>query len=216
MYEFVSGPLVWIAFIVFIGGMIVKTVSLLSLSRKKDKVVYNHLSLEWSIRSIFRWLIPFGSRGMRENPVLTIAGFVFHICLLAVPLFLLSHNILWDESWGISLWNIPDKVADWMTLLLIAAAIVLIIRRITLPEVKIVTTSADYIFLAIATAPFITGYMAYHQWMDPKTITIIHILCGELMLVTIPFTKLSHMFLFFLSRAHIGSEFGERRGTVTW
>jgi len=216
MYEFVSGPLVWVAFIVFIGGMIIKTVGYINLSKKKDKVVYNHLNLDWSMRSIFRWLIPFGSRGMRENPVLTIAGFVFHICLLAAPLFLLGHNILWDEAWGISLWSMPDGVADWMTLFLIAAAIVLIIRRVVLPEVKIVTTSTDYILLAIACAPFITGYMAYHQWMDARTITIIHILCGELMLIAIPFTKLSHMILFFLSRAHIGSEFGERRGTVTW
>lgn len=216
MYEFVSGPLVWVAFIVFIGGMIIKTVGYINLSKKKDKVVYNHLNLDWSMRSIFRWLIPFGSRGMRENPVLTIAGFVFHVCLLAAPLFLLGHNILWDEAWGISLWSMPDKVADWMTLFLIAAAIVLIIRRVVLPEVKIVTTSTDYILLAIACAPFITGYMAYHQWMDARTITIIHILCGELMLIAIPFTKLSHMILFFLSRAHIGSEFGERRGTVTW
>jgi hypothetical protein len=45
---------------------------------------------------------------------------------------------------------------------------------------------------------------------------ILHMLSGELMLILIPFTKLSHMVFFFLSRAHIGSEFGERRGTVTW
>ncbi len=216
IYEFVSGPLVWVAFIVFIGGMVVKTVSLLSLTSKKDKVVFNHLHLGWSIRSILHWLIPFGSDGMRKNPVFTIAGFTFHICLIATPIFLVAHNVLLDESWGVSLWTIPDKIADWMTLLLIAAAIILILRRLILPEVKIVTTALDYLLLAAATAPFITGYMAYNQWLDSEVITIIHILCGELMLIIIPFTKLSHILLFFLSRAHIGSEFGERRGSPTW
>ena len=70
MYEFVSGPLAWIAFGIFIIGMIVKIISLLSLTGKKDKVVYYHFSWGWSLRSIYRWLIPFGSRSMREKPFL--------------------------------------------------------------------------------------------------------------------------------------------------
>jgi nitrate reductase gamma subunit len=89
-------------------------------------------------------------------------------------------------------------------------------RRIVAPEVKIVTTAYDYVLLAIALAPFITGYLAYHQWFHYKTMLILHVLSGEVMLVAIPFTKLSHMFLFFFTRAHIGSEFGQRRGAVTW
>ena len=216
MYEFVTGPLAWIAFGIFIIGMIVRVVSLLSLTSKKDKVVFNHFSWGWSIRSIYRWLIPFGTRSMREKPGLTIAFFVFHICLLAIPIFLLGHNILWDESWGITWWTLSETTTDYMTLLLIAAALFLLIRRIVLPEVKIVTTAYDYLLIAIAAAPFITGYIAYHQWFDYKTMLIIHILCGEIMLIAIPFTKLSHMILFFLTRAHIGSEFGQRRGAVTW
>jgi nitrate reductase gamma subunit len=196
--------------------MIVKVVSILSLTSKKDRVVFNHFSLGWSLRSIFHWLIPFGSRSMKEKPITTIAGFAFHICLLATPIFLLGHNILWDERWNISWWSMPDQVADYLTLVLIAAAIVLWVRRIVLPEVKIVTTIYDYVLLAIATAPFITGYVVYHQWLDYKTMLIIHILCGETMLIAIPFTKLSHMVLFFLTRAHIGSEFGQRRGAASW
>jgi hypothetical protein len=70
--------------------------------------------------------------------------------------------------------------------------------------------------MLIAAAPFITGFLAYHQWGPYKAILIIHILCGEIMLIAIPFTKLSHMILFFLTRAHIGSEMGQRREAKTW
>jgi nitrate reductase gamma subunit len=216
MYEFVTGPLAWIAFGIFIIGMTVKVISVIRLASKKDKVVFNHWSWGWSFRSVYRWLIPFGSRSMREKPVLTIVFFVFHVCLLAVPIFLLGHNILWDERWGITWWSFSETSADYLTLLLMAAAIVLILRRIVLPEVRIVTTAYDYLLLAIAVAPFVTGYFAYHQWFDYKTVLIIHILCGEIMLIAIPFTKLSHMILFFFTRAHIGSEMGERRGAKTW
>ena len=216
LYEFVTGPLAWISFGIFIIGMIVKVVRLINLTSKKDKVVFNHLDLGWSLRSIFRWLVPFGSRSMREKPVFTIATFAFHICLLATPIFLLSHNIIWDEKWSITWWTLSEKTADYMTLVLVAAAIFLVVRRIVSSEVRIVTTAYDYLLLAIVAAPFVTGYFAYHQWFDYKTMVIIHILCGEAMLIAIPFTKLSHMILFFLTRAHIGSEMGQRRGAVTW
>lgn len=216
MYEFVTGPLAWVAFGVFIVGMIAKIIYLLGLAGKKDKVVYNHLSLGWSLRSIFHWIIPFGSRSMRQKPISTVASFVFHICLLATPLFLLAHNIMWEQSWNVSLWSLSEQIADYMTLALIGAAVILLVRRFVSPEVKIVTSAYDYVLLGIVVAPFITGYLAYHQWFDYKTILIIHILCGEAMLIAIPFTKLSHVLLFFLTRAHIGSEFGQRRGATTW
>lgn len=216
MYEFVTGPLAWISFGIFIIGMIVKIISIIRLASEKDKVVFNHLDAGWSLRSIIFWLIPFGSRSMREKPVFTIMAFTFHICLLVIPIFLLSHNILWDEKWGLSWWSLSESVADNMTLLFLIAALGMVCRRIILPEVRIVTSAYDYLLLLIATAPFITGYLAYHQWGPYKTMLIIHILCGEIMLIAIPFTKLSHMLLFFLTRAHIGSEMGQRRGASTW
>ena len=58
MYEFVRGPLLWVSFIVFIVGMIYKVATLISLSKKKDKVVYDHFNTGWALRSIFHWLLP--------------------------------------------------------------------------------------------------------------------------------------------------------------
>jgi len=216
MYEFVTGPLVWISFGIFIVGMIYKIISLIRLTYKKDKVVFNHFSVGWSINSIIHWLIPFGSRGMRERPAFTILTFVFHICLLATPIFLLAHNMLWESKWNISWWSMSEGVADYMTILFILAAIGMACRRIAYPDVRIVTTSYDFVMLAIVAAPFITGYFASHHWFHYKTMLIIHVLCGEIMLITIPFSKLSHMLLFLLTRAHIASEMGQRRGAVTW
>jgi nitrate reductase gamma subunit len=215
MYEFVRGPLVWIAFLVFLGGMIYRVSALISLSLKKDRVIYNHLSLAWALRSIFHWLLPL-NQTVKQYPVYSIVTYVFHICLLVTPIFLLAHNILWQESWDISWWSLPEDVADYLTLVMLFTILFLIVRRATLPYVRIVTTASDYLLLLLVLMPFLTGYIAYHQWIEYKTMLIIHILSGELMLMLIPFTKLAHMILFFFTRAHIGMEFGERRGTVTW
>jgi hypothetical protein len=44
----------------------------------------------------------------------------------------------------------------------------------------------------------------------------LHILSGEIMLITLPFTRLGHMIFFFLYRFMIGSEYSFARGTRTW
>ena len=216
MYQFVTGPLAWIAFGIFFIGMIIKVVSLFYLAREKDKVVFNHFSWKWSLKSIIRWLIPFGSRSMREKPVLTAISFTFHICLLISPVFLLAHNLVLEERWGISFWTLPETVTDVMAIVVIVTVVFLLLRRISLPDVRIVTTSYDYLLLAITVAPFITGFLAYHQFPNYKFWLIVHIISGEIMLISMPFTRLSHMFLFFMTRAHIASEMGQRRGALTW
>ncbi len=91
-----------------------------------------------------------------------------------------------------------------------------VLRRIALPDVRLITTAYDYLLLAIVAAPFITGFLAYHQFSGYQFWVIVHVLSGEIMLIAIPFTKLSHMLLFFLTRAHIGSEMGQRRGAASW
>jgi len=101
MYEFVSGPLVWISFIVFIGGSLYRLVSMHKLA-KKEKVIYPYMSLKYGLRSIIHWIIPFASTNMRRRPLMTIITFAFHICLVLTPIFLLSHNLLWRQSWKIS------------------------------------------------------------------------------------------------------------------
>ncbi len=216
MYQFVTGPLAWLAFGIFFGGMIYRVVSIVKLAQEKDKVVFNHLDLKWSLNSIFRWLVPFGSRSMREKPVISIVAFIFHICLLITPVFLVAHNIILKERWGVSLWTISESTADILTIILIACVVFYILRRIALPDVRLITTAYDYLLLAIVAAPFITGFLAYHQFSSYQFWIIVHVLSGEIMLIAIPFTKLSHMLLFFLTRAHIGSEMGQRRGAATW
>jgi len=215
MYEFVSGPLVWIAFIIFIGGSLYRIYYMLSIS-KKERVVFPHMSLEHSLASLVHWVIPFNNQYMRKRPIFTIASFAFHICLIFTPIFLLAHVILWDESWNISWWSLPEGVADWMTIIVIAGCIFFLYRRLTDPVVKNVTDGSDYLLLAITALPFITGFIAYHQLFAYKTILIVHILAGELMLIAIPFTRLSHMLFFVFTRSYFGSEQGHVKHSKDW
>ena len=216
IYNIVSGPLVWVAFIIFIGGSIYRLVSMALLAKKKDPMVYVYMHPKFALRSIFHWIIPFASVNSRKNPILTIVTFLFHIGLIFVPIFLFAHIILFKESWNISWWFLPDGAADFMTLIVIAGCIFFAVRRITQPEVKFLTSPSDFVILSIIAAPFVTGFWTYHQWAGHQLMAVLHILSGEIMLAVIPFTRLSHMLFFPFTRGYMGSEFGAVRNAKDW
>ncbi len=216
IYDFVTGPLAWVAFILFFGGCLYRLISLLLLVNKKEKFIFSYMSFKYSFRSIFHWITPFATENWKRHPWLTIVTFAFHICLVVTPIFLLAHIVLWDESWNISWWSLPDTLADAMTLVVFASCVFFLIRRLVSPEVQFVTDVSDYIILAIVAAPFLTGFLAYHQWFAYRFFLIVHIISGEIMLVAIPFTRLSHMLFSPLTRAYMGSEFGKVRHAKDW
>jgi len=216
LYNFVSGPLAWVAFIVFLGGSLYRLVSLLVLVHKKEKFIYTYMSWKYSLRSILHWILPFGTTNWRMHPALTIVTFAFHFCLILTPIFLLAHVILLDEAFGVSWWTLPNDLAILMTLIVIGGCVFFLIRRLVSPEVQYVTSVSDYVILAIAAAPFITGFMAYYQWFGYPIFTILHVVSGVVMLIAIPFTRLSHMLFAPLTRAYMGSEFGGVRRAKDW
>lgn len=216
MYEFLTGPALWATFIIFFGGLSVRVAFLIGLSRERDRVVYNHASFRWGLKSILYWLLPWGSVSMRRQPLFTLVFFVFHIGLIGVPLFLAAHNMLWDEAFGVSLWSMSHRSADVLTILFLLAALFLLLRRLLRPEVRILTEPKDYALLLLTALPFITGFLAYHQWGPYQTLLLLHVLFSEILLIVIPFSKLGHLILFFFTRAFIGFEMGGRRGARAW
>lgn len=216
MYDILTGPVAWLSFGIFFFGVIARAVMYVrGLDWQMDRVAYREypkVGLIWALKSIGYWLLPFGSRGWRFYPFFTVIVFVFHVGLLVTPVFLESHVILLREWFGVSYWTISQPVADVLTIGVMVAAFFIVIRRIALPQVRILTTWYDYTVLAIAVAPFLTGFLAAHHIGNYDFWLLAHILTGEIMLVAIPFTKLSHFVLFFMSRAQIGMDYGIKRG----
>ena len=216
LYSFVSGPLVWVAFIIFVGGCLYRLISMAILAKKKDSAVYEYFNLNFALRSIFRWLTPFATLNWQRHPWTTIVTFAFHICLMIGPLFLFAHIILIQESWDIGWWYLPDGVVDIMTLIVIGSCVFFAMKRKVVREVKFLTSTSDYVILAMVAAPFVTGFWTYHQWPASGFVGILHILSGEVMLAAIPFTRLSHMLFFPFTRGYMGSEFGGVRHANDW
>ncbi|MFP4041042.1 MAG: sulfate respiration complex protein HmcE [Desulfosudaceae bacterium] len=225
MYELLTGYLFWLSLAVFFIGCLVRLVLyFLGLDWQLDRVAYTahrFRGAKGAWRSIYKWLLPFGTRSWRQHPVMTFLFFGFHAGAILVPLFLLAHNTFLEHKIGISLFTLNTALADILTWMVIVTAFFLILRRLALPQVRILSTWSDYLILVVAVAPFITGLLARYEVSNYSFWLLTHILCGELLLVLTPFTRLSHMVLFFASRAQLGMDFGIKRGglrgtPITW
>ena len=216
LYDFITGPMAWLSFAVFFGGIIFKLVRMVLLAREKDIFIFSYMSFRYGLRSILHWLTPFGTRSMRGHPLMTVMMFAFHICVIAAPLFVMAHGILIEEGTGVSWLSIPDKVADVMTVIVICSLLFFVVRRCVVREVRFVTTPSDFMLLSLVVAPFVTAFIAYHQWLDYRLFMIAHVISGEALLMAIPFTRLSHLIFSLFTRAYAGSEFGAVRYARDW
>lgn len=218
LYDLAAGPLFAVSLAVFALGMGWRVLRFLQLAKKADPAALKGFRPAWAMKSILRWLAP-ANITAKENPLPTAAGFVFHLGLLATALLLQAHVILWDMAWNISWWTLPDEAADALALACLAAGAYLIGRRLALPHVRALTGGHDWLVLVLSLAPMLTGVLAYHQWggqwVDYDTMIALHVLFADLLLIAVPFTKLSHVALFFVSRAVTGSDFG-KRGVGAW
>lgn len=214
-YSFVEGPLLWIAFLTFVIGTVMRIVMFLGLSSKRDKVMYRYFSWKYVFATLGRWLLPL-NKDVGKNPVFAVLVYVFHICLIVVPIWLSGHIVLWEESrFGWSWSAIPESWADWMTLLVLAIAVFFFLRRLLSPDIRLLSSLSDYLLIVVTALPFMTGYFLTHGTLDSiaflgNNMQLIHMLAGELMLILIPLTRLSHAVLFFFSRAATGIEMGRR------
>jgi nitrate reductase gamma subunit len=215
MVDVVTGPLVWIAFLGFFGGLIYRFVTIARLA-ERERVVIPTLSAKFGARSLIHWLVPFGGASTRKRPLFTLVSFVFHVCLLVTPLFVMGHAVLWQQAWGLRWWSLPEKVADVMTLVVIFGAVFFMVRRLVKPEVRNVSYLSDFAIALLVMAPFLTGYIAHQQWLPYKTMIVIHAVTGALCLLAIPWTRLVHMLWFAFTRAFMGSEFGAVRHSRDW
>lgn len=218
-FSLVEGPLLWIAILTFIIGSLLRAVFFLSISRSRDKTIYENFRAKVVLATFCRWLLPI-NKDVVKNPVITILGYLFHICLIVVPIWFSGHIVLWEESrLGWSWTAIPDGLADGMTLLFLAIALFFLLRRVFSANIRVLSTFSDYLLICVTALPFLTGYFVTHGTWEGivflgENMQLIHMLSAELMLILIPFSKLSHFLLFFFSRGATAIEFGRRGYTV--
>lgn len=216
MLEFAGGPFFKFSFAVLILGLIrliiLTTMGMVGALRKtNDKnVPYKKL-----IKETLQWLFPIKVI-TSSRALFSIVSFLFHIGLILVPLFFLDHILLWREGIGISWPSLPRIVADVLTLITIGGGLFLLGNRTFHRDTRFISKAIDYLLLCIILFIFISGFIASRPFnpIAYNTTMFIHIMCGNIVLILLPFTKLAHCLLFPILRiaSNIAWRFPARAG----
>jgi nitrate reductase gamma subunit len=197
LLAFARGPLFALTFLFMILGLarhvLVQLQLLVTKGRTLRKVRWIRL-----LKDTLSWALPYDHL-LPGTLVLTIASFVFHLGVILVPVFLEGHVVLWEAYLGIELPTIGAGLADVLTLSSIACALVLFSYRVLIPRSREMSRPSDYLEILLVVIPLATGFLASHPAWSPlpwSVMMLVHVLSAELLFVTIPFSKLSHMVLF--------------------
>lgn len=210
------GPMVWISASVFIFGLVYKLIGILKEVHEKERYLLSYITVRHSLRSICAWLIPFFPKSTRIRPIYYTISYLFHVLLFMLPIFLLSHIMLINESINVTWPTLHDTTADALTIAVIFALVFFSLRRVWVADVRFLTSLKDHLLILAVLLPFVTGFLAYHQLFLYQWMVMAHVLSGEFLLVIIPFSRFSHMITAPLTRAYTGSEFGNVRHSRDW
>jgi nitrate reductase gamma subunit len=213
---FLAGPGLIAALLIFFCGLTFRLLWYFrGLDWRLDRVAYRprmSAGMAGGLHSIYRWLLPYGTHGWRSHPLLALCFFLFHMGLVLLPPFLLGHTVVFGQAFGFSAPALPQLAADMLAVLSLLGGLFLLLRRISLPETRLLSTFSDYALSALVLLALASGILARMRAESYDLWLLLHIAAGELTLILAPFTKLSHMVLFFATRWQLGADYAIKRG----
>jgi len=202
---FVKGPLLQIATIIFLLGIVVRILEILILGRKPNLAEARGSAVAGGVRTIFTRFIP-DSGALQRSTFTIVAGYIFHIGLFVTIFLFTPHILLFNDVFGISWPALPTPVVDATTIVTIIALLAVLGFRVMDKVQRFLSRFQDYLVWLVTILPLVTGYLAFHRiGLPPSSLLILHILSVELLMVVFPFTKLMHAFTLLMSRYYNGA-----------
>jgi nitrate reductase gamma subunit len=213
LLDFARGPALQVAFAVFVLGVVWRLVSLLALPWAQDRSVKRPgtpSAVSAAVSGFVRHLwVPkgFGQTSMFS----VINGYVFHLGLAIIVLGFAQHILFIDGLVGLSWPGLPTSVISVAGIVTLASLVAALVRRMTSPVLRLISTANDYFSWLITILPVLTGLLAVsHLGARYETLLAIHMLTVAALLIWFPFGKLMHAFLVFVTRAETAISYSRR------
>ena len=205
-----KGPMFDWAIAIFALGIFARRVEIFLLGRKPNYA--EPRGSEWGpgFRTVLTRTVADPGTFQRA-PFNVVVGWIWHIGFLIALLLFIPHIELIKSVLGLSWPGLPNPVVDAVSAVTIVALVATLVHRLNHPVKKHISTFEDYLVWVITFLPVISGYIAYHRLINPYPLALgLHILTAEIFLITLPFTKLTHMFTAFIARWYNGAIFGRK------
>lgn len=213
LLDFARGPALEASIAVFLFGVAWRLLALFLLPRARDMSVPRAdapFALQAAASAIVRHLwVP---KGFGQTSVFaTVNGYIFHIGLAIVVFGFAQHILFIRGLFGVSWPGLPTSVVSAAAIVTLASLVAALVRRLTNPVLKLISTANDYFSWLITFLPVATGLIAVsHLGARYETLLAIHLLSVAALLVWFPFGKLMHAFLVFVTRSETGISYSRR------
>ncbi|MBK1719519.1 hypothetical protein [Thiocystis violacea] len=205
-----KGPMFDIAMVIFAIGLLARLAEIFLLGRARNYA--EPRAGEWpaGLRTMLTRTV--ADRGTFERaPFNVVVGWIWHLGFLAALLLFVPHIELAKGLFGISWPALPNPVVDFLTAITLLSLVATLVHRLNHPVKRRISTIEDYLVWTVVFMVVLTGYLAYHRMVNPYPLALgMHILSAEILLILLPFTKLTHILTAFIARWYNGAAFGRK------
>ncbi len=217
LLSFARGPGMQVATLILIAGMFWRLAGILLLRRRVAHAAARNpfgVRLLGGAVTIVTRTFPRRTFWPRVGAGVVLS-YVFHIGLFIILFGGAPHILVIHEIFGIAWPGLPKGVIVLASGITLAALILLLLRRLTHPVLKLLSTPDDYISWVIVFLPVATGILLSGETVASYgTLLALHILSIEALMIWLPFGKLMHVSLVFAGRFMLGYNFS-RKGAAT-
>jgi nitrate reductase gamma subunit len=212
LLEFARGPALAFSVVVFVLGLAWR---LYCIFRRPKRADYSEPRrqdvLKGGMRAIFSKMLPPG--GVKVRGAQMANAYAYHIGLALVVFGYAPHIAFIQRHLGISWPALPEPVFYVAAGVTIVSLFIALLRRLTEPVLRLLSGFDDWFSWAVTMAPMLTGMALIGGPAQPVPLAI-HLLTLELLLVWLPFGKLAHAALVFVSRYRTGADFTRKGAAV--
>jgi nitrate reductase gamma subunit len=212
LLEFARGPALAVAVAVFILGLAWRLYGIFRRPSPPDYSAPRRAdTAAGALRAVLAKMLP--PRGVKIRGAQMINAYGYHIALALVVFTFAPHIVFVQRHTGLHWPALPDPVTYIATGIAIIGLLVALMNRLTDGVLRLLSNFDDYFSWALTLLPLVTG-MALPPAPAQPTYVAIHLLSVELLLVWLPFGKLAHAALVFVSRWRTGAAFTRKGAAV--
>ncbi|MGD2215285.1 MAG: hypothetical protein PVJ64_00960 [Gemmatimonadales bacterium] len=217
-----KGPLFWTALTFMLLGLARQVgLTVWEAARAYRRAGDKNVPIGQVVRNTVSWLVPL--KHLPNRWLYSLTTLLFHVGVILVPIFLAGHIELWEAALGLSWPALPNSLATTLTLIVVVAALVVVLERAGSRESRDLSRFQDYALPLFIAVVFSSGFLVMHPAWNPFSrdpVLLVHILSGDLLMVLVPVTKISHMTVLPLTQLvsqlawHFPQDAGKRVGVT--
>ncbi len=224
LLQFARGPALIFAIAVFVLGLAWRLYGIWRRPLRADcsEPRHTHLAIA-ALRTIFAKMLP--PKDVKIRGAQMINAYGYHIALALIAFSFAPHIEFISRHLGLSWPALPDPVAYIATAVAIIGLLIALMNRLTDGVQRLLSNFDDYFSWVVTMLPLLTGMALIERPYYPAPLVApdlpttplllaLHLLSLELLLVWLPFGKLAHVVLVFVSRWRTGADFGRKGAAV--